>query len=229
MTRLDEFRQIAERFGLRAAAHDLAIRVLNRLFVFKVFIGVRAETLDPTFLELDARLRFTLLTESMLAKFATEEFEIAPAFLRQALERGDECYGILDGDLLASYGWYSIAPTRISPSDLVLHFSPEHVYMYKGFTHPNYRGQRLHAIGMTRALQAYLARQFKGLVSYVESTNFSSLKSVYRMGYKNIGKIYMAQVFHHYWLYPDAGCKPYRFYLEPVSPSRALAAPAVAE
>ena len=225
---MDEFRQTAERFGVRAVAYDLAIRALNRL-VFKVFVGVKAEIPDPRFLPLDEKFKFTLLTEAMLAQFNTDELEIAPAFLRHALERGDKCYGILDGDLLASYGWYSTVPTRIYPPDLVLHFNPDYVYMYKGYTHPNYRGQRLHAIGMTKALQAYLDRQFKGLVSYVESTNFSSLKSTYRMGYKNIGKIYMAQVFHHYWLHPDAGCKLYRFYLEPVPLSTALAAPAVVD
>jgi GNAT superfamily N-acetyltransferase len=229
MTRWGDFRQTAERFGMRAVAYDLAMRALNRLVVFRVFVGVRADTLDPAFLELDERFRFTLLTEAMLARFTTDEFEIAPAFLRQALERGDECYGILDGNVLASYGWYSSAPTRIYPPDLVLHFNPEYIYTYKAFTHPNYRGRRLHAIAMTKALQAYLARHFKGLVCYVESTNFSSLKSVYRMGYKDIGKIYMAKVFHHYWLYPDEACKRYRFYLEPVPLSTALAAPAVGD
>ena len=227
MARLDEVRHTVDRFGVRAAAYDLAVRVVNRCFVFKVFRGVKAERLDPNLLDLDKRFRFTLLTEAMLANFATNEFEIEPAFLRQALERGDECYGILDGDLLASYGWYSTMPTRIYPPDLVLHFSPEYVYMYKGFTHPAYRGQRLHAIGMTKALQGYLARHFKGLVSYVESTNFASLKSIYRMGYTDIGKIYMVELFHHYWLYEGAGCKPYRFYLEPAPLSAAAAAPAV--
>jgi hypothetical protein len=32
--------------------------------------------------------------------------------------------------------------------------------MYKGFTLKRYRGQRLHAIGMTRALEHYLSRGF---------------------------------------------------------------------
>lgn len=41
---------------------------------------------------------------------------------------------------------------------------------------------RLHGVGMSMALRHYLARGFKGLVSYVESTNFASLKSCSRMG-----------------------------------------------
>ena len=78
---------------------------------------------------------------------------------------------------------------------MTLHFSPEYVYMYKGFTHPNYRGQRLHAIGMNLALQEYLDRGYRGLVSYIESNNFSSLKSAYRVGYRDFGRVAVWKIF----------------------------------
>src|SRR5437667_315175 len=83
----------------------------------------------------------------------------------------------------AAYGWYASAATPVAPG-LVLHFAPGYVYMYKGFTHDLHRGKRLHAIGMTRALQHYRSSGFKGVVSYVESSNFDSLKSCARMGYR---------------------------------------------
>jgi hypothetical protein len=47
----------------------------------------------------------------------------------------------------------------------------ERAFLGKGFTLPRYRGQRLHAIGMTRALCHYLAKGRRGIVCYVESTN----------------------------------------------------------
>lgn len=99
-----------------------------------------------------------------------------------------------------------------------LRFSDEYVYMYKGFTHPEYRGQRLHAIGMTKALQIYLGRGFKGVLSYVESNNFSSLKSVYRMGYVDVGTVYIVRILDRYLTYVDAGCKLYQFQLERAKP-----------
>lgn len=86
--------------------------------------------------------------------------------------------------------------------------------MYKGYTHHNYRGQRLHAIGMTRALAEYLKRGFEGLVSYVEATNYSSLKSVYRMGYRDFGKIYVFRIFGKYLIHSSKGCKKYGFGIE---------------
>ncbi len=114
-------------------------------------------------------------------------------------------YGILDGEILAAYGWYARTPTRIDPPDLVLHPGNEYVYMYKGYTHTGHRGRRLHAIGMTLALQEYLARGFKGLVSYVESNNFSSLNSVTRMGYEIFGTVYALEMFGIHLVHASAG------------------------
>src|SRR5207245_9056607 len=88
--------------------------------------------------------------------------ELPGSFLDEALARGDECYGFLAGETLAAYGWYSRMPTPLELPGLELHFNREYVYMYKGFTHPAHRGRRLHAIGMTRALQHYLASGLRG-------------------------------------------------------------------
>jgi hypothetical protein len=137
------------------------------------------------------------------------------SFLDGALAKGDACYGILDGANLAAYGWYATTPTAIDPPDLRLHFNPEYVYMYKGFTHTRYRGQRLHAVGMTKALGAYLARGYKGMVSYVEANNFASLKSVYRMGYTDFGRITLARLAGRYLARSSQGCAPYGFRVEP--------------
>jgi hypothetical protein len=83
--------------------------------------------------------------------------------------------------------------------------------MYKGFTDKRYRGQRLHAIGMTRALQHYLDTGYRGIVSYVESTNFDSLKSCFRMGYEVFGSVYVLQLFGRYFTLSSPGCKAFDF------------------
>jgi hypothetical protein len=86
--------------------------------------------------------------------------------------------------------------------------------MYKGFTHTRYRGQRLHAIGMMAALEASRADGSGGLVSYVESNNFSSLRSCGRMGYRDFGWIAFARARDRYWIRASAGCREYGFRLE---------------
>lgn len=212
-----EFNRNIKQFGAFNAIEDLALRALNRGVFFKILKGIKIVAVHPDFLKFDEKYRGLFLNEGMLREFAERpEYDMSQKFLCQALAKGDECYGFLNGDELAAYGWYSNKPTEINPPDLVLHFNNQFIYMYKGFTHVNYRGQRLHAIGMTKALEAYLARGYKGIVSHVEWNNFGSLKSCYRMGYTDFGNIYAARLFDHYLLHSDAGCRPYGFRLESV-------------
>lgn len=207
-------------FGLTKTLEDLALRAVNRATFFKILKGVKIEKVDPKFLQCDKKYRGLFLDPVMLREFAKDpQNELSEAFLQQAFEKGDQCYGFLDGDVLASYGWYSKQPTEIEPPELVLHFSDQYIYMYKGFTQVNHRGQRLHAVAMTRALESYLSRGYRGIASYVEWNNFGSLRSCYRMGYTDFGNIVAARIRGRFFVHSDAGCKPLGFRLEWVRPS----------
>ena len=206
-------------YGFLKTFEDIALRLLNRMVYFQVLKCIKIDRVDPKFLQCDEKFRGLFLPSAMLKELAQNaEYELPECFLNPALAKGDECYGFLDGDRLASYGWYSNKPTESSWPGLMIHFNGQYIYMYKGLTPGNYRGQRLHAIGMTRALEAYLARGYKGIVSYVEWNNFGSLKSCYRMGYKDFGTVYAVRLFNHYFLHSDAGCDRYGFRLERVRP-----------
>ncbi len=196
-----------QRHGLLHTLHDLTLRAVNSVVIVKMLKGVSIERVDPAFLCCPEPYTPMLLTEKMIRDFARDPgSDMREDFLQEALSKGDECYGISDGSTLAAYGWYSLKPTRIDPPELTLHFSRDYVYMYKGFTHVRYRGQRLHAIGMTLALRHYLSKGFKGLVSYVESDNFDSRKSVLRMGYVEFGTIYVVRLFGRYLTWASRGC-----------------------
>ncbi len=213
------FKQIAEnaeRFGAIKAFQDLALRGLNVAVPARILKAIKIEAVHPEFLQCDKPYRGEFLSQAVLTEVVRDrpEYEISENFLREAFAKGDECYGFLDGPVLAAYGWYSNKPTAIHPPELTLHFDNRYIYMYKGFTHVKYRGQRLHAIAMTRALEAYLAKGHKGIVSYVEWNNFSSLKSCYRMGYADIGNIYLTRLFGYYLSHPDRGCRNHGFRLE---------------
>lgn len=98
-----------------------------------------------------------------------------------------------EGDPLAAYGWYSTSPTHFT-DDLSVRFGRQWVYMHSRFTHPAYRGRRLHAIAMSIALTLYRSRGYRGLVSIVNADNAPSLKSCDRMGYRRFGTIYTARL-----------------------------------
>jgi hypothetical protein len=211
-----------ENFGFKDTMYDLVFRAINRVTMFKILKGIKISFVSPGYLETNPRYCCQFLTKEMLREYAKNpDYEITETFLEEAFAKGDECFGIMDGDKLASYGWYSNKDTSID-NGLVLQFSPEYIYMYKGFTHEEYRGQRLHAIGMTLALREYLHRGFKGLVSYVESNNFSSLKSCYRMGYQDFGEVYILKVRKRHIIYSSPGCERYSFQVVEKSASLAV-------
>ena len=182
---------------------------------------------DPSFLTLDPKYQAGFVAGDELRAYAAQpDYDLPETFLRRALAVDDECFAIRHGDVLAAYGWYSTSANHFS-DELTLHFSPRWAYMYRGFTHPAYRGQRLHAIGMTMALEAYRKRGFDGLVSCVEVHNDASLKSCYRMGYHDFGTIYglrlgrllgvrhpKSRFLNRQLIYCTPGCAQFGFWLE---------------
>jgi len=215
--------------GLTHTLHDLALRAANRVMLIKVLKCMAIERVNPAFATCPEPYRAMFLGKPMLRELCREPAnEMTESFLDEALSKDDECFGVLAGDTLASYGWYSRGPTRIDPPGLVFHPGDRYVYMYKGFTHLGHRGHRLHAIGMTLALQDYLARGFKGLVSYVESNNFSSLHSVVRMGYEIFGTIDVLKPFGIYLTHASAGCRARGVRVEPALPGPMTRAAALA-
>ncbi|HEY1265939.1 MAG TPA: GNAT family N-acetyltransferase [Candidatus Binatia bacterium] len=204
------------RYGARRTVYRAALRAVNTVALVKILRAVCVENVDPAFLRYPERLTATFLTDRMIRRFAADpESGMSPMFVEEALAKGDQCYGILSGDALVSYGWYSTRPTRIDPPELMLEFDNAHTYMYKGYTHPDFRGQRLHAIGMTLALDHYRSKGLKGIVSYIEADNFDSLKSAFRMGYRVFGSVYVFSFLGTIFSHTTAGCKQYDFRVIP--------------
>lgn len=204
-------------FGPAAALHDLQMRAVNRALPFHILKGMTAvladidrRLLDPG--EFDARFASR---DELLAAAARPEIaeEMSPAFVEATIARGDECFALFDGATLASFGWYSTQPTPIA-DDLLLHFDPAWVYMYKGYTLPAYRGKRLHGVGMSMALASYSERGGRGLISYVRSNNFQSLRSIHRMGYRVFGEVLVLRAFGRALTWSTPGCQPFAFRVE---------------
>ena len=218
--KLDTLRLKLRRHGAAATAYEAVVKGLGGVADFKILRGVFVARPDPAFL--DCPYQPMLLTEAQLREYARDPAnEISPEFIDEATARGDQCYAICDGGRLAAYGWYAFSATPIGLPGVLLHYSPGYVYMYKGFTHADYRGQRLHAVGMTRALQHYLSKGYRGIVSYVESINFDSLKSCFRMGYSVFGTVYVVKAFGRYHGFSTPGCRKYAFRVERVADSAA--------
>jgi Acetyltransferase (GNAT) family len=199
----------ANTYPLSATAYDLVYKSVNRLTLLMVMKCLTIDTVDRGFLQRGGTYTCAFLDAERLRTLSeSREYELERDFLDEALSKGDQCLAILDGDRLASYGWYSTKPTKVNEG-LEINFDERYVYMYKGFTHPSYRGQRLHATGMTTALNHYLDQGYRGIVSWVEANNASSLRSCYRMGYKDFGEIYVVKLLRKHFIRCSEGCEDY--------------------
>ncbi|MEM1370012.1 MAG: GNAT family N-acetyltransferase [Cyanobacteria bacterium P01_H01_bin.15] len=201
------------RFGFWKTAHTVLHAAINKLIFFKTLQGMTLtmQSLDDEYLKLDPRFESRFLSsDELLAYVKDESFDMDEHFIKSAIARKDTCFGIIESGQLVSYGWYSTIPTPMS-DDLQLYFDENWTYMYKGYTKPSHRGLRLHALGMALAVEAFAAKGAKGLISYVETYNYRSLRSCERMGYRNFGKIYIARLFGKYRIYSQKECTPYGF------------------
>jgi hypothetical protein len=189
--------------------YDLAVRSLNQVALCKIFKVLAMNAAQPEFLDLSPEFHSEFLDDSQLRKFGRDpRNDLSTEFLDAALAKGDECYGVLRGAELVSYSWYSTQPT-IASDGLTIHFNSDFIYRYKGFTHPAYRGRRLHAREISRAVRDFQIRGFRGTVAYVESNNFASLRSCYRVGYRHVGNALVLGIQNRTWAWTGRACRDF--------------------
>lgn len=113
-------------------------------------------------------------------------------FLAQAGNRGDKCYGVFTNDTLTSYAFYATQATDVN-EHLRFLFMDEGCYVYKAFTHPDWRGQKLHSVALVNAMHDLNMQRvgLKGFVTLVKSSNFASLQSFKRVGFNTYSKFWV--------------------------------------
>ncbi len=190
---LDRLRETWRGYGTRAAALFLCDRLLARtihldvetiVWLDEAAVGIGPEQAP------DFEFRF-LSAEEVESFAASPECCMGPQCADRIRRGRDFCYAALAKDgRLASYGWYAIEQIEAEHcggADMQL---PQDVaYMYKGYTHPDFRGARLHGAGMGGALGALKAHGVTALISLVHWANYASLRSCKRLGYVTIGHL----------------------------------------
>ena len=201
-------------------------KVFNHVGFYTQLHGmtVTMDTVNHESAALASNYSSRFMTESELRACSEDpDCKLPAEFLDLALARGDRCYGIFDGPQLASYGWYGYQSPNQFNDELDIVFNPQWVYMYKGYTMPQYRGQKLHAAGMARALAAVTTEGYEGLISCVAAVNGPSLRSCERMGYVTFGCVNVCRwvardgfgPFSNWRIRASAGCRPYGFDVVP--------------
>src|SRR4051812_17136639 len=187
--RLNAFR---ERYGASGAVYkaiDVVLHKALRTYVHTVvWLELKAvekmECVDPQF-------SFRCLTADEITEFAADPSYFIDPSLADGVRTGNEvCFAALSGNRLAAFGCYTLGYVRPEQAaGAAMSFPVDVAYMSYGFTHPDFRGSRLHGLIMGLALQELAKRGVTKLVSIVAWTNWASLKSCWRLGYKDLGNM----------------------------------------
>jgi hypothetical protein len=219
--KIANIRQSIERHGVVTTLAAGALGTLKRIVYVRVWKGLVLDRVDRRFLECGEAYDGLVTTADGVRRWMADPVnELDPGVLSRAQSNGEECYAFVCGKVLASYGWYSTQPTEGDVPGFAVHFDPRFVFMHKGHTHPAHRGRRLHAVGVTRMLEAYQARGYPGVLTTVEWSNLDSLKSCYRMGFRDFGVVAAVRIFGRYFTFASTGCRRYRFGLRRLTAKR---------
>lgn len=205
-----------QRFGLFSAVRGYLYYAAHRWLGLRVVRGMvlTVESANPDYASLPNAFTGRRILNSDLHELADERLQISRDLVREAQSRSDWCFLVKGDKDIASYSWYSNKPVPINDG-LVVHFFPEYLYMYKGYTAQEFRGVRLHAYGMMQGLRIADFEGYRGLIGYVDAHNCASLKSADRMGYAIFGTCFAIRVFGRTLTYASDGCKKYGFGLAP--------------
>lgn len=128
---------------------------------------------------------------------ATPAYEL-DATLADHLECGGSvCVGAWVGSRLASYAWYAFdlieeQHNRGAKVELgtALSFPPDVAFLYKGFTHEDFRGQGLYRCLHRFALHALASRGVRSILTTADWSNRAALRSCYALGFLGLGRIW---------------------------------------
>jgi hypothetical protein len=97
---------------------------------------------------------------------------------------------------------FSKSVNKLFTLKLLYLIKDEYLYVYNVYTHPDYRGQRLLALGVATALRELSELCYNSFISAVDFDDFSSIKSMYRMGWKKVGIVFFIKIFKKHTVFP---------------------------
>lgn len=199
-------------FGVLRTAYQLLMKGIQRVVDFRIMRVSRKQAINPEYLEGDDDFEWRFLDESRLLPAAGDpNCPLDESLAQTAFDRGDQCYGAMDGDVLVCCSWYSTQPT--DDMGLTAAAPPGYVYSYAAFTDARYRGRRLFAIRGNRALRALQDQGFRGFYFTTDSHNLRALRAAPRLGAEPIGTIVALRIGKLAWIYTSRGCRRHGFSL----------------
>ncbi len=191
-TRWSSFTDACARFSIGSAVTGVTYRAARRIGNLEVInlVSVKLANLSPA-PPLTDGLEYRWLGADEVRAYAADPANDLDASMAWRLESGrNYCGAVFDGSRLANYSWYALGSIEPEHSlGVGLSFPADTVYLYKAYTHPHYRGRRIHHSAIGCAAQFFSPRGISQLIAVIEYANWASLRSHERVGCRRVGRI----------------------------------------
>ena len=187
----DEASRVGYGRALERALYDTANKVvcLRRLEI----IHLTRDNLVPLDPAKHAHTTSRLATESELCAMQAEgkaegTWDLSDELL-EGFRAGDRCLLSFVGGKLAGYTWVHTAGRPLIYPGLRISIPEDYAYNFAGFTLPEFRGYGLQPYRHHEILSRPEWRGRKGMIGFVQATNWSSRRGQSKSGYQPLGSM----------------------------------------
>jgi GNAT superfamily N-acetyltransferase len=137
------------------------------------------------------KLEHRWLTADDVRAYAVDPANDLDASMAERLDDGrNYCLAAFEGPRLANYSWYAL--DSIEPEHSFgagIRYPANTLYLYKAFTHGDFRGRQIHHRVVHQALRSFAERDITRVLALVEYGNWGSLRSHAKLGFRQVGRI----------------------------------------
>lgn len=178
-------------WGLYRLAQCFMTLDVSRLVLLE---GSSARFTEPT----GPSVTFRFLSPEDVRGFAKDATNLLDESHADQLNSGHRsCFAALSEGRLAAYAWYTLHEVdaesnrgRQENSGVAISYPDYMAFMYKGFTHPDFRGRGLYGVMNGLAARSLADRGVTHILSTMDWTNVAARRSCRRLGFKELGRTY---------------------------------------
>ncbi len=208
-----------KRWGIFRTFYYFVMECVKRYFGFVLCaIAARPLRIVPALPNADLTREYRLLTESELIEFSSDpEVDMNAEKMKSNFAKGDICVGAIENGELIAYLWSACSPTK-HVENLYVDFGPKARYLYKGFTRPAYRGQRIQSM-LSSLADDLSPKDRTHSITFIETHNYASIHTAKYHGNKIIGYAGYWKLFGRYIVFHSRGARKlgFRFFIRPAA------------
>jgi hypothetical protein len=146
----------------------------------------------------DASVAFQFLAPGDVRRHGRDEANgLVPEMGERIAAGNDFCFAAFCDGRLASYAWFALGSIEAEHnrgaepnSGVAVSFPADVAFLYKGFTHPDFRGRKLHGEVIGRALLELEPRGIGAMLSTTDWTNRAARRALAGIGFEELGLCY---------------------------------------